>query len=219
MRKCMRAIIAGIIRHILRQDRRDKMKSQFIFSRSNRWLKKYYELWKKKEAFGSYILIGASGSGKSLFLKQLVDELGVEYYEYTGQEIESLLLKSVRENKQVELPVAPVMFFEDVDCLIKNASMKSKFDSLLRQYQVDDNGEKRLILMTAIDFLAFQLDGYAIPVNPLHVNWRVIGRKAKEQGVQISIKGFWKLFRCKRISELEAELRRMKARNKEGTFF
>ena len=218
MRKCMRAIIAGIIRHILRQDRRDKMKSQFIFSRSNRWLKKYYELWKKKEAFGSYILSGASGSGKSLFLKQLADELGVECYKYTGQEIESLLLKSVRENKQVELSVAPVMFFEDVDCLIKNASMKSKFDSLLRQYQVDDNGEKRLILMTAIDFLAFQLDGYAIPVNPLHVNWRVIGRKAKEQGVQISIKGFWKLFRCKRISELEAELRRMKARNKEGTF-
>lgn len=214
----MRAIIAGIIQHILRLDRRDKMKSQFIFSRSNRWLKKYYRLWKKKEAFGSYILIGASGSGKSLFLKQLADELGVECYKYTGQEIESLLLKSVRENKQVELSVAPVMFFEDVDCLIKNSSMKSKFDSLLRQYQVDDNGEKRLILITATDFFAFQLDGYAIPVNSLHVNWRVIGRKAKEQGVLITIKGFWKLFRCKRISELEAELRRMKARNKEGTF-
>lgn len=186
------------------------MVNQFIFSRNNRWLKKYYELWKKKKAFGIYILIGPSGSGKSLFLKQLVDELEGEYCTYTGQEIASLLLNQVRKNENIQIQAASIMIFEDIDCLIKNASMKAQFEALIKQYLFDESGAERLILMTSVDFMAFQLLGYAIPVNPLKVNWSVVRKKAREYQVKLSMGETWKLSRYKRISEVEAELRKLK---------
>ena len=188
------------------------MKSKFIFTRENRWLKKYCKIWKKRMGFGTYILIGPSGSGKSMFLKQLIEELGEECCRYTGQEIGGLLLKSIRDCKKVQVSVAPVMIFEDINCLIQSASMKKQFESFIRQYQFDENGEKRLLLMTAIDFMACQLDGYAIPINPLSINWKIIRRKAKEQQVRISIREMCVLSECKRISELESEIRNIKAR-------
>lgn len=186
------------------------MRKQFIFTRKNRWLKNYYQSWKKHEKYGTYVLIGASGSGKSLFLKQLVKELEGECCIYTGQEIESLLLKHVRENKKVELTTAPVMIFEDIDCLIKNDAMRNLFETVIHYYLLDENGKERLILMTAVDIMAFQLDGYSIPVNPLRVNWKLVRLKAKEQQVKLSLREMLVLSRCKRVSELEAKIRKIK---------
>ena len=186
------------------------MRTKFIFSKDTRLLKRHYELWKKGKAFGRYILIGPSGSGKSLFLNQLIEKLETERCKYTGQEIEDLLLENVRENRMNQLPTAPVMIFEDVDCLINSTSIKKQFDTLIRQYQFDENGQKRLILMTAVDFMAFQLAGDAIPVNPLCVSWKVIRIKAKEQQMKLSIVDYWRLSSCRRVSEVEAELRKLK---------
>ena len=194
------------------------MGKKFLFSWDNRWLKKYYEDWKKKEGFGTYILIGASGSGKSLFVrelsKELKEEYGLEYQIYTGQEMEELLLRQVREHEACQVCEAPVMIFEDIDCLLKSDSMKTLFEEFIGRYQIDSSGEKRLILLTAIDFIAFELNGYAIPVNPRKVNRKVVREKAAEYEVKLSLGEFWEVIRCRRISEVEAKLRRLEMKKR-----
>lgn len=192
------------------------MANTFLFSKDNRWLKKCYLDWKMQEGFGTYILIGPSGSGKSLFVGELVEELsekqGLDYYVYTGQEIEELLLKQVREHTVCQISEAPIMIFEDIDCLLKSDSMKKLFEEFICRYQEDASGEKRLIILTAIDFTAFELNGYAIPVNSLKVNIQVVRKKAAEQQVTLSFWKLLKLTRCRRVSEVEANLRKLKLR-------
>lgn len=190
------------------------MANTFLFSKDNRWLKKCYLDWKKQEGFGTYILIGPSGSGKSLFVEELVEELskkqGLDYHIYTGQKIEELLLEQVREHSVCQISEARVMIFEDIDCLLKSNSMKKLFEEFICRYQEDASGEKRLIILTAIDFTAFELNGYAIPVNCLKVNLQVVRKKAAEQQIPLSFWELLKLTRCRRVSELEAHLRKLK---------
>lgn len=182
---------------------------KFIFARDNCWIKKYYHLWKRGEGFGSFILIGPSGSGKSLLVREVVQELGKSYRIYTGDEIEQLILKQIREHSACELEKTSIIVFEDIDRLMKSSAMCSHFENMIRQYEFDENGDKRLILTTAIDFMTFQLYGQALPVNPLKITLRVVYKKAKQFRVKLTLAEMLKLSKCKRISQLESELRKL----------
>lgn len=186
------------------------MEAKFIFTRENRWLKKYYDLWKKGKEFGCYVLIGPSGGGKTLFVKELLDELGKSYRIYTGKELEELIFRQVRECKLCKLETAEIMIFEDIDCLLKSPVMRSRLEKIVRRYEFDENGEKRLIFMTAIDFMACQLYGHALPVNLLKITPRAVWKKAKQYQMRLSFAEVIKLSKCKRMSQLETEFRKKK---------
>ena len=102
------------------------------------------------------------------------------------------------------------MIFEDIDCLLKSPVMRSRLEKIVRRYEFDENGEKRLIFMTAIDFMACQLYGHALPVNLLKITPRAVWKKAKQYQMRLSFAEVIKLSKCKRMSQLETEFRKKK---------
>lgn len=169
----------------------DRAKFKFEYG-NNLKLKKLVESWKKHNEYRGYCIVGASGTGKTLLLKELREEL--QYTEYfSGDVLIDKIYRDIRNSRTIAIPVAKdseVILIDYLDNLAGREAATREMKWMLKKDEYS-NGVRRLIICTFINEyeaeIFAQLMGYKlIYLKHVKPNRRIIKQNANVQGIRLS---------------------------------
>lgn len=170
------------------------MDFRFEFGRENLKLHKKVNAWKEKADYGGYVIVGSSGSGKTLLLKEL--ELEIEKSEYmTGYEVLEGLYGNIREgrtnSKITNDESRECLLIDHFDDIKGKAATTDEICSMLKEAEYNKNGFKRLIICTFVnervaERFASLMNYEILRCNHVKPNLRIVREKARDFGVHLT---------------------------------
>lgn len=141
---------------------------------------------------GNYILLGKSGTCKSIFLRDLticLEENGIRVRTIGTEEFVDALLKRLRIGNtncfdELYKEDADVLIIENIEDLRGKVATKAEIRRILANFQ---SGRKKLIICSTVGDYPQMMDLKLVPVYETKVTRLIIMREAKSRGLKLAM--------------------------------